>query len=497
MKKQKPLKRGAGVLLPVTSLPGEYGIGSLGREAYRFVDWLKKAGQSYWQVLPLGPTSYGDSPYQSFSAFAGSPYLIDLETLCKEGLLEKKELSKINFGSDPTDIDYAALYQQRFPVLRKAFLKSKVEETPAYKAFLETHGFWLSDYCLFMAIKNQQGGKSWQEWPDELRLREKGVLEKAEKALSEDCRFWAFCQFLFFSQWHKLKAYANQKGIEIIGDIPIYVAMDSADVWVNGDLFQLDKDRRPLAVAGVPPDLFSTTGQLWGNPLYQWDKMKENNFSWWQQRMGAQAGLYDLIRIDHFIGVVNYYSIPAKDLTAENGHWEKGPGEALLEAITPALSGKKIIAEDLGVVTAPVVRLKKKCGYPGMKLMQFGFDSDAKNGFLPCNFERNQVIYAGTHDNETLRGYFKKRPRKELQYAREYLNVKRNSEIPEALIRAGYESSANTAIYLMQDLLGLENNARINTPSTIGENWRWRMQANMLTDSHAEALCHMMQIYGR
>ncbi|MEG1943560.1 MAG: 4-alpha-glucanotransferase, partial [Angelakisella sp.] len=306
-----------------------------------------------------------------------------------------------------------------------------------------------------------------------------------------------FCQYKFFSQWNTLKLYANKNGIEIIGDIPIYVAMDSADVWAHSDLFRLDEEHKPLAVAGVPPDMFSATGQLWGNPLYDWERMEQDGFAWWQQRMSASARLYDIIRIDHFIGIVNFYSIPAADTTAANGHWVAGPNEKLLAAITPALGGKRIIAEDLGVLTKNVVRLREKSGYPGMKLTQFAFDSDEKNGFLPYQFDKNTVIYGGTHDNETMVGYFAGRKRKELRFAREYLRVARNSEIPWALICAGYESSANTAIYQLQDLMGLSNHARINTPSTLGENWRWRLLPNQLTEELAKKICTTTKLYGR
>lgn len=497
MRKQKRMERGAGVLLPVASLDSPYGIGSLGRSAYDFVDWLKAAGQRYWQVLPLGPTSYGDSPYQSFSAFAGNPYFIDLDVLIEEGLLTRDEVEQCEWGAADDDIDYAAIYRERFIVLSAACKRSSHRSDEKFTAFCSKHASWLEDYCLFMALKNHHGGREWQAWDEPLRLREPKAIASARKQFTDELDFWAFCQYKFYTQWEQLKSYANHSGISIIGDIPIYVSMDSADVWVNGELFQLDEQRRPTSVAGVPPDMFSATGQLWGNPLYNWERMADDGFAWWRARMSASAELYDVIRIDHFIGVVNYYSIPAEDTTAMNGRWISGPGFALMEAITPALCGKRIIAEDLGVMTPEVIRLRERCGYPGMKLTQFGFDSDARNAFLPCNYDQNQIVYGGTHDNETLVGYFSGRGRAELAYARNYLGVKVNKDIPWALIRAGYESSADTAIYQLQDLLGLDNDARINTPSTIGQNWRWRMNGSMLTTELADKLAQTVKLYGR
>lgn len=497
MKKQKPFQRGAGVLLPVASLPSPYGIGTFGREAYALLDFLRDAGQSYWQVLPLGPTSYGDSPYQSFSAFAGNPYFIDLELLIGERLLTREEVEACHWGDDPEDVDYGAIYKSRSGVLRLACARSGHAADPAYGDFCAANAHWLEDYALFMALKEQHGGHSWQQWEAPLRLRLPDALEASRQGLVGELEFWRFCQYKFFQQWSAVQDYAHGLGIRIIGDIPIYVAMDSADVWVNSHLFQLDDDKRPLAVSGVPPDMFSATGQLWGNPLYHWERMEQDDFFWWQQRMAASARLYDIIRIDHFIGVVNFYSIPAGDDTAANGHWVQGPGGKLLEAITPALGGKEIIAEDLGVLTRPVVRLREKSGYPGMKLLQFAFDSDTDNGFLPCHFDRNTVLYGGTHDNETLVGYFSARKRKELRFARSYLRVKRNSEIPWALICAGYASSANTAIYQLQDLMELDNRARINTPSTLGQNWRWRLLPGKLTRELADKIKGETTLYGR
>lgn len=497
MKKQKPMGRGAGVLLPVSSLPSPYGIGTFGQAAYNFVDFLVQAGQRWWQVLPLGPTSYGDSPYQSFSAFAGNPYFIDLDILKEQGLLTNEELEQADCGSNPSDVNYALLYKKRFTVLRQAFARSSHRKTVEYSLFCRENEEWLEEYVLYMSLKNEFGGKEWLVWPEKLRLREPDALQKARKRNAAEIEFWKFCQFEFFRQWYRLKEYANQRGIEIIGDIPIYVALDSADVWSQGEQFQLDEQRRPTLVAGVPPDLFSKTGQLWGNPLYDWAFMESDGFSWWKQRMRFSSRLYDVIRIDHFVGIAHYYSIPAEETTAMSGWWNPGPGLPLIEAIAQVMGNKRVIAENLGVVIPEVDRLLKISGYPGMKLMQFAFDGDETNSNLPFHFERNLVVYGGTHDNETLAGFFAHQKQKSMRFARAYLNVKTNREVPTALIRAGYSSVADTVIYQMQDLLGLGNCARTNTPSTIGQNWRWRLLPKQIQPHLAESLQQMMKLYGR
>lgn len=497
MKKQKPMGRGAGILLPVTSLPSPYGIGTFGAAAYEFVDFLVHAGQRYWQVLPLGPTSYGDSPYQSFSAFAGNPYFIDLLLLQEQGLLTKHELDHPDFGNNPTDINYAKLYEERYPVLRMAFARSPHQKSDEYQSFCRENKAWLEEYSLYMALKTTFGGKEWLAWPKELRMRQPEALQTAAKKLESEIEFWRFCQFEFFRQWFQLKAYANERGVEIIGDIPIYVALDSADVWSQHEQFQLDEQRRPTHVAGVPPDMFSQTGQLWGNPLYDWDYMKQDDFSWWKKRMHFLAQLYDVVRIDHFVGIAHYYSIPAEETSAMNGQWHPGPRKPLLEAISSVMGNKRVIAENLGVVIPEVDRLLAVSGYPGMKLLQFAFDGGKNNTNLPYRFEKNQVIYGGTHDNETLVGFFKHQKRKDLQFARDYLNVAKNKDIPAALMRAGYASVADTAIFQMQDILGLDNSARTNTPSTLGENWRWRLLPGQITAELADELRHTMILYGR
>ncbi|MDD2955824.1 MAG: 4-alpha-glucanotransferase [Oscillospiraceae bacterium] len=497
LQKQPPMERGAGILLPVASLPSPYGIGSLGGAAYRFVDFLSAAGQKYWQVLPIGPTSYGDSPYQSFSAFSGNPYFIDLDFLREEGLLTQEEIDAPDWGGQADDIDYEKIYRCRFPVLRQAFRRSGHRDLPEYVRFCGENAHWLGDYCEYMTAKERFGGREWLAWPETIRRRDPAALEDLRREMEEEIEFWKFCQYKFFEQWGRLKSYANARGISIIGDIPIYVALDSADVWVNGDQFQLDGERRPTRVAGVPPDMFSATGQLWGNPLYRWDRMEQDGFSWWKSRMAASAGLYDMIRIDHFIGVVRYYSIPAEDDTAARGVWVPGPGKKLLEAISEVLGGKKIIAEDLGVVTPAVRELLEESGYPGMKLMEFAFDSGSDNENLPCHHRQNMVVYAGTHDNQPLAGYFPEQSAESLLFAKDYLGVSTVGQLPWALVRAGYASVANTVVFLIQDLLGMGDDSRINTPSTIGQNWRWRLREDRLTEEFARRLRELTALYGR
>lgn len=494
-KKQKPFKRGAGILLPVASLPSLYGIGSFGKEARKFVDFLTSAKQKYWQVLPLGPTSYGDSPYQSFSAFAGNPYYIDLELLKEEKLLTKKELEAEAACFDSAKIDYAKIYETRFKTLKKAY--SRFSPDKDYEKFCGEQGFWLSDYALFMALKERFNGASWQEWEEDVRMRRKKSVASYEKLLKDETGFWKFCQYEFFTQWHDLKKYANEKGVEIIGDIPIYAALDSADVWASGDLFQLDKRRRPTRVAGVPPDLFSATGQLWGNPLYDWDEMERQDFLWWKNRIRQCADLYDIIRIDHFVGIAHYYSIPAGDNTAENGVWIEGPKRKLLKAIREVAGAKKIIAEDLGEGTPEMFRMMKEYGYPGMKLMEFAFDSGSDSCYLPHNFEKNCIVYGGTHDNEPLAGYFSHQKRSVVRYAKDYLNVRKCSDITNGIIRAAYMSIADTVIFQMQDILKLGSESRTNTPSVLGGNWEWKLPDGVLTKELSDELSRLTEIYGR
>lgn len=497
LKKQQPLKRGAGVLLAVSSLPSPYGIGSFGKAAYDFVDFLKESGMIYWQILPLNPTSYGDSPYQSFSVFAGSPYYIDPDILVRHGLLTEEEVAEPDWGEAQDSVDYSALYSNRFALLKRAFSRVNIDDFTEFVAFCEEHGGWLDDYALFMAIKDSLGGIKWTEWPDGLRLRNKSAMDKAMDELREEVKFWKICQFYFYRQWGELKAYANSRGVHIIGDMPIYVALDSCDLWSNYGLFQVDKNRLPTHVAGVPPDMFSKTGQLWGNPLYNWAEMERQGFDWWQRRMHLYSKMYDIIRIDHFVGIVHYYSIPAGAEDAVKGEWLPGPGEKLLLAISQYLDGGKIIAEDLGRVTMSVIKLRKKAGYPGMKLYQMAFDSDGKNQNLPGYYDRDTVAYGGTHDNETNVGFLAGQKRRVLRFAREYLGVRLNRDIPWAMIRTAFASSAAAVIFQMQDYLTLDNRARMNTPSTVGGNWKWRMTAEQISDELTEKLKRYCEVYGR
>ena len=495
--KEKHLVRGAGILLAVSSLPSEYGIGTFGAQSFQFINFLKEAGQKYWQVLPIGPTSYGDSPYQSFSAFAGNPYFIDLGVLISESLLTLDEVQSYDWGDSASNVDYSKIFDSRYQVLHIAFKKSKHINTKEYKSFCKENVYWLNEYSLFMALKFHFENHSWFLWPEDIRFHRVEAVKSYSEQFENEIDFWKFCQFKFFEQWNEVKQYANENGIQIIGDIPIYAALDSADVWSNSELFQLDTQRKPIKVSGVPPDAFSKDGQLWGNPLYDWDKMEQNGFDWWKQRMGQSAKIYDIIRIDHFIGVVRYYAIPADESTAINGNWQPGPGHKLTDAIDSSIGKAQVIAEDLGVVVPEVRRLLKKTGYPGMKVLLFAFDGDATNEHLPCNYTRNMVVYGGTHDNETLMGHFTEMKTKDAQYAKEYLDVKKKKNLPETLLRTAYASVANTVMFQAQDILLLPKSARMNFPSTIGTNWRWRLKKDQLTIELAHRLNHLVHIYGR
>lgn len=469
--------RTSGILMPIFSLPSNYGIGTLGKEAYNFIDFLKEAGQTYWQILPIGVTGFGDSPYQSFSSYAGNPYFIDLEQLCEKGLLKKEEIESFDFGNDITKIDYEKLYNSRYTVLEKAFgrFKEKAFEDTDYQSFLEENNFWLHNYALYSAIKNLHNGASFDCWEEGFKFRLPEYIKKAETELAETIDFYKYIQFEFFSQWQKLKAYANKNGIKIIGDIPIYVARDSADVWSEPKQFQLDKELNPVAVAGCPPDAFSSDGQLWGNPLYNWDYMQKNNFEWWTKRVEHCSKLYDLVRIDHFRAFSAYYSIPFGDETAQNGVWKKAPGNELFETLKKILSQLNIIAEDLGTIDDDVRTLLKETDFPGMKVLQFAFSPESESSYLPHNIVKNCVVYTGTHDNDTAIGYMKEAPETEVKFMREYLQIGENDSFNWALIKSAMATSADTVILQMQDFLGLDNSARINKPSTMGENWQWRI----------------------
>ena len=491
--------RKSGVLMPVASLPGNYGIGSFSKEAYKFIDDLKAAGQSYWQILPLGPTGYGDSPYQSFSTFAGNPYFVDLDTLVEEGLLKQEECSGFDWGKDKNRIDYEKIYLSRFKALKLAYKRFDPAKEKKYKSFLSRNKFWLDDYALYMAVKNSFGGVSFSEWDDDIRLRRKSAVAEYKKKYEDEISFYKFIQYEFDKQWMALKTYANKKGIEIIGDIPIYVAFDSADTWASPELFQLDENRTPKAVAGTPPDAFSKTGQLWGNPLYEWKKHKETGFSWWIKRIRHCMRMYDVVRIDHFRAFDEYYSVPYGDKTAVNGKWVKGPGIALFRAVKKELGDINVIAEDLGFLTPSVLKLVRDTGFPGMKVLQFAFDSWEDSDYLPHNYIKNCVVYTGTHDNYTMLGWYDSISKKDRKYADDYLNNAghKGKELVWDYIRLALASCADTCIIPMQDYLGLGNEARINTPSTTGGNWVWRMDKKAFTKSLARRMKNITELYSR
>lgn len=491
--------RASGILMPVFSLPSRYGIGSFSKSAYQFVDMLKKAGQKYWQILPLCPTSYGDSPYQSFSTYAGNPYFIDLDQLIEEKLLTRKECQTCDFGDDPQDIDYGKLYENRFKLLRKAYEKANVGEDQEFEAYRRENAWWLDDYALFMAVKDRFDGVAWNEWAEDIRLRWSNAMDYYRRELYYEIEFYSYLQFVFMKQWKKLKNYANINGIEIIGDIPIYVAFDSADAWANPELFQFDAENLPTAVAGCPPDGFSADGQLWGNPLYRWDYHRETGFDWWIRRIAYCSELYDVVRIDHFRGFDEYYSIPYGDTTARNGHWEKGPGIALFEAAKNRLGELNIIAEDLGYITDSVKKLVADSGFPGMKVLEFAFDSREKSDYLPYTYEKNSVVYTGTHDNETIAGWYAGLDKRDLKMCTDYMNIDRipGKEYHWDFIRLAMLSVSDLCVIPIQDYLGLDNRARINHPSTLGTNWRWRLAKGQLSASLLKEIREMTRISGR
>jgi 4-alpha-glucanotransferase len=491
--------RASGILLPVSSLPSKYGIGAFSKEAYRFVDSLKAAGQKYWQILPLGPTGYGDSPYQSFSTFAGNPYFIDLEELIEKGYITAKDCEDCDFGDDERYIDYGKMYEVRYVILQKAYEASNIAENDEFKKYVKKNAFWLEDYSLYMAIKNNFNSVSWMEWDEDIRLRKPEALKEYAGKLQKQVEFYQFLQFEFHIQWKKLKKYANKKGIKIIGDIPIYVALDSSDCWANTKLFQFDKNNMPKGVAGCPPDAFSKTGQLWGNPLYDWKYHEETHFEWWIQRIEYCFKLYDVVRVDHFRGFDEYYSIPFDAKTAIDGKWKKGPGYKLFDALNKKLGEMDIIAEDLGFLTDSVRALLKKTGYPGMKVLQFAFDSREESDYLPHNYDKNCIVYTGTHDNSTILGWYDEISKEDKQFSINYMNngLSKPEEIPWDFIRLAMASVAKICIVPIQEYLGLGSEARMNTPSTLGDNWKWRLGEDDITESTIKKIYKMTKLYGR
>ena len=479
------MNRAAGILLPITSLPSKYGIGCFSKSAYDFVDWLKQAGQTYWQILPLCPTSYGDSPYQSFSTFAGNPYFISLEALITEGVLTREECESADFGNQADDIDYEKIYNHRYTLLRKAYERSNITQNENYLRFVNENSWWLSDYALFMAVKERFGGVEWTQWAEDIRLRWDFAMDYYRKELYFEIEFQQYMQFKFFEQWYYLKRYANERGIQIVGDIPIYVAMDSADTWAHPELFQLNEQNIPYAVAGCPPDGFSVDGQLWGNPLYRWEYHKNTGYDWWVSRLAYCFRLYDVVRIDHFRGFDEYFSIPYGAESAKTGHWEKGPGIELFRCIEQRLGWHEVIAEDLGYVTDSVRRLVQESGFSGMKVLEFAFDSrdsGSANDYLPHNYIENCVAYTGTHDNETIVGWFDSITKEEQELARNYLcdHYTPKKYLYKSFISLVMGSRAKTCIIPLQDYMGRDNRSRINRPSTVGTNipqsgaYRWR-----------------------
>ncbi len=490
--------RKSGILMPISSLPSKYGIGTLGAEAYKFADFLSAAGQGAWQILPLGPTSYGDSPYSSFSANAGNPYLIDLDMLVEDGLLERREVEGIDWGGDPMYVDYGKIYAHRYDVLRLACERGWERESEGISAFREANRAWLEDYALFMALKRRFGMKSWQEWPDEdARMRDAAALERYRRELAGDVRLFVWTQYKFFRQWDALREYVHRLGIEIIGDIPIYVALDSADVWADPKSFLLDERNVPKCVAGVPPDYFSADGQLWGNPIYNWERMKADGYGWWIRRIEGAKRLYDVIRIDHFRGFDSYWAIPNGEKTAKNGEWRPGPGMGLVGVLRDWFHDTRFIAEDLGFLTPGVAKLVADSGFPGMKVLEFAFDSREPSDYLPHTYTPNCVCYIGTHDNETAMQWWKKINRADARFARRYLGLNAREGVNWGLIRGGMGSVAELFVAQLQDYLGLGAEARINEPGTLGSNWRWRLQDGQITGELTAKIYEYTRMYGR
>ena len=499
------MNRQSGVLLSITSLPSKYGIGCFDQAAYDFVDWLEKAGQKYWQILPLGATSHSgafDSPYQAYSAFAGNPYFISLDALVEEGVLTQEECKAAEFGNDPAKVNYDLLFRNRLPLLRKAYERSGINDNVAYRRFIHENEWWLDDYALFMAVKDFFGGLSWNQWPQDIRMHYGYALDYYREKLYFDVEFQKYLQFKFYEQWSKLKKYANDKHIEIVGDIPIYVSPDGSDIWAHPEMFQLDKNNKSTQIAGCPPDSFSADGQVWGNPLYRWDYHRSTGYHWWVTRMWYSYKLYDVVRIDHFRGFDEYFSIPAETALAKDGHWEKGPGMELFNTLKANLGDKGVIAEDLGHMTESVRQLVKDSGYPNMKVIQFAFDVEdigGSNEYLPHNYNNNCWVYTGTHDNETIAGWFTGLSKAGRDQIRDYLM---DHETPmkrfyKKLIGLAMMCAAKTCIVPIQDWLGLDNSARMNVPGTVDVNWSWRMPSGMLTDELAEEILTLTKRFGR
>ena len=484
--------------MPVSALPSPYGIGTLGQEAYDFVDFLAAAKHYWWQMLPVGPTSYGDSPYQSFSTYAGNPYFVDLVTLRDDGLLTQAELDAMDWGSDPEHVDYEKIYRSRFVVLEKAMQRGWARDEKAILDFAKENARWLDDYVLFMALKRRYGMVAWTEWPDEdVRLHRPAAVERCRKELAEDIRLFTYIQYLFYQQWDKLREYAHSKGVGIIGDMPIYVAMDSADVWSEPGCFQLDEKNIPTEVSGCPPDSFSADGQLWGNPLYNWTAMKKDGYGWWIRRIAGAARLYDVLRIDHFRGLESYWAIPYGAKTAKDGRWVKGPGMDLMGTLIGWFPNIRFIAEDLGFLTPEVHQLLQDSGLPGMKVLEFAFDSREPSNYLPHTYDHNCVCYAGTHDNSPIMLWKEEADPADIEMAVRYLGLNDQEGFHWGILRGGMSSVADLFVAQMQDYLGLGAGSRMNVPGILGGNWQWRMKQGQLNAAFSEKLAEMARIYGR
>lgn len=480
----------------ITSLPGPYGIGTMGKYAFDFVDFLKDAGQTTWQILPLTPTGFGDSPYQSCSAFAGNHYLIDLELLVEEGLLKKEEVTRIKWCRTEEKADFGLLYQSRLKVLHLAYDRFAADD--AFAAFCQKQAAWLPDFALFMALKEKNGGAPWYQWATPLKHRETAAMAAARKELADTIRFYCFVQFLFFRQWDALHAYAGEHGIQIIGDVPIYVPLDSVEVWSQPELFELDKNLDPIAVAGCPPDGFTEDGQLWGNPLYRWEFHEKQNFSWWIQRLAAAGRMYDVVRLDHFRGFEAYWSVPYGDKTARYGKWVKGPGMSFVKALKEGLPELPLIAEDLGFLTQEVLDLRDAGGWPGMKVLQFAFDPKEPSDYLPHTYVRNSVCYTGTHDNMTMRQWFETAAAEEIAFAAQYMALSKKEGYVWGAIRTALGSVSDTCIIQMQDYLNLGSKARMNFPGTMSDsNWTWRIKDGIINKNLAIKIRELTRCYAR
>ena len=487
--------RGSGILMHITSLPSPYGVGTMGREAYAFIDFLAEAGQSHWQILPLTPTGYGDSPYQSCSAYAGNHYLIDLDFLAEEGLLDRQLLESIDWCEDPRKADFGRLYNNRLPVLRQAY--ERFQDWDALDAFCGENSPWLSDFALFMALKERNGGKAWFQWDECLKRRNPDAIWNARQELKNEIRFYSFVQYIFFRQWNALRAYAGQKGIRIVGDVPIYVPLDSCDVWANPELFQLDENLAPTAVAGCPPDAFSEDGQLWGNPLYRWDLLAQDGYEWWIRRLAAAGRLYDVVRMDHFRGFEAYWSVPYGDTTARNGKWIKGPAMDFIRTVQEKLPQLQLIAEDLGFLTQEVLDMRDNSDLPGMKILEFAFDSREPSEYLPHTYIANTVCYTGTHDNMTMRQWFETATPEAVQYATEYMHLTQEEGLVWGVIRTAFSSVSDLCVVQMQDYLNLGGEARMNFPGVASGNWLWRMDPGSATHELAMRIRSLATLYGR